>query len=80
MTVRLTVKPIKALLGIFTKLTPKDLVASATAIYTGTNGNPAYPAVHPAIRIPQYKFERSAEGKIAPAYIYPAWGVLEGGL
>jgi hypothetical protein len=44
MTVRLTVKPIKALLGIFTKLTPKDLVASATAIYTGTNGNPAYPS------------------------------------
>jgi hypothetical protein len=43
MSLKLTVKPIKAVLGIFTKLAPKDLLASATAIYTGTNGNPAYP-------------------------------------
>jgi hypothetical protein len=43
MTLKLLVTPIKAVLG-FPKLAPKDLLASAAAIYTGTNGNPAYPS------------------------------------
>jgi Fibronectin type III domain len=42
MTLKMLVTPIKAVLG-FPRLPPKDLLASATAIYTGTNGNPAYP-------------------------------------
>jgi len=42
MTLKMLLTPIKAVLG-FPKLSPKDLLASATAIHTGMNGNPAYP-------------------------------------
>jgi len=42
MTLKMLVTPIKAVLG-FIKLAPKDLLAAATAIYSGTHGNPAYP-------------------------------------
>jgi hypothetical protein len=42
MTLKMLAPIIKAVLG-FTKLAPKDLLASATAIYSGTHGNLAYP-------------------------------------
>jgi len=41
-TMKLTKTPIEAVVG-FTKLAPGDLLQAATAIYTGTNGNPAFP-------------------------------------
>jgi len=42
-----------------------------------SNGNRLYPQVHPNIKIPQYKFESAAQGKLNFAYVYPAWGTLE---
>ena len=39
---KITIAPVDAVLGL-TKLTPLELYQTATAIYTGTNGNPAFP-------------------------------------
>jgi hypothetical protein len=52
MTIKLTVPPLKAVMPTV-KLAPKDLLASATAIYAGTNGNPAFP--NPPVDMAQLK-------------------------
>ena len=49
---KFTVTPIQAVLG-FTKLTPAELLQAATAIYTGTNGNSAFP--NPAVDMAVFK-------------------------